>query len=121
VTNDTSKSSVLPIDLTMHKTTQKTFNPFESNWFSVTRVASRDIDMLRLWLTVMADSQSIEAFLFPWDFGNTSAEKYDQSVKLLVSFLVGFIFVVFCFRSDSEYSTQVLLLVISIFAANPLN
>jgi hypothetical protein len=96
----------------------------QSSWFYVMRAASRDIDTLRL--TVMADYRPSEVFLFHWDFGNSSAEKYDQSAKLLMSFLVGYVLAVFAFylRFDSEYFTQVFLLVIGVtgvFAGNPLN
>jgi hypothetical protein len=74
----------------------------------------------------MASYWSREAFLFHWDFGNSSAEKYDQSAKLLMSFLVGSVLAVLAFylRFDSEYFTQVFLLVVGVtgvFAANPLN
>jgi hypothetical protein len=74
----------------------------------------------------MTDYRSIEAFLFHWDLGNSSAEKYNQSAKLLMSFLVGCMLVAFAFylRFDSQYFTQFFLLVVGVtgvFAANPLN
>jgi predicted RND superfamily exporter protein len=98
----------------------------QSSWFDVTSLASRDIDTLWRRLTVMADYRSIEAFLFHWDFGNSSAEKYNQSAKVLMSFLVGCMLVVFAFYLwfDSQYFTQLFLLVVGVtgvFAANPVN
>jgi hypothetical protein len=146
VTNDTTTSRVLPIDLTVHKTTQKNFVAVESNFhegrrridlsftagnnrsssFAVTRVQARDIDTLQLRLSLGTHYKSIAGFLFRWEFGNSIAEKYDQSSKLLMSFLVGYMLVVFAFylRFDSELFTQVLLIVVGVtgvFAANPLN
>jgi hypothetical protein len=146
VTNDTSRSRVLPIDLTVHRTTQKNFNPIQSpfhgvkrkihlyftegenhsSWFHVAHVQSRGIDTLQLRLSVITDYKSIVGFLFRWDFANSSAEKYNQSAKLLMSFLVGYMLFVFAFylRFDAEHFTQVFLIVIGItgvFAANPLN
>jgi hypothetical protein len=139
LTNDTSTSPVLPIDLTV----QKNFNPVESNFnegrrpidvcfmagknqsslFYVTGVVSRDIDTLRLRLPVMTDYRSIEVFLFHCGFGNSSAEKGGQSAKLLMSFLVGYMLVAFTFtlQFDNEYFIQVFLFVLGVFAANPLN
>jgi hypothetical protein len=73
----------------------------------VTRVALRDIDTLWQRPMVITDIWSIDTFLFHWDFGKSSAEKCDELAKLVMSFLVGCILVVFAFsfRFDSVYFT----------------
>jgi hypothetical protein len=92
----------------------------------VTRVALRDIDTLWQRPTVITDIRSIEAFLFHWDFSKSSAEKCDELAKLVMSFLVGYMLVVFAFsfRFDFGYFTQVSLVVVGItkvFAVNWIN
>jgi hypothetical protein len=124
--NDISTSRVLPINGTVHKTTQKNLNPVENNWFSVMRLASRGIDALWRRLTVAADYRSVGPFLLQWDFGNTSCENSEQSAKPLMSFSIGYFLAVFGFylRFDSGYFTQRFLLVLGItggFPVSPLN
>jgi hypothetical protein len=63
------------------------------------------IDALRLLPMVMTDYRSIDAFLLHWGIGKPSAEKCDQSAKLLMFFPVGYMFVVFTFSSDSTVNT----------------
>jgi hypothetical protein len=84
-----------------------------------------DIDTLEVRTAVQTDFSAIAGFLFHWDFANPGAEKYDRSSKLLMSFLVGYMLVVFSLylKFDAESFTQILLLVVGVtgvFASNPL-
>jgi hypothetical protein len=146
VTNNTSRSRTLPVELNVGKMLQKNYNTVQSNmnegrkrfdisftpgnnrsnWFDVVQVPISGVDTLQLRLTLTTTYDHIAGFCFRWDFQNPSAEKYEQSAKLLMSFLVGYMLVVFAFylKFDAESFSQIFLLILGVtgvFASNPLN
>ena len=97
-----------------------------STAFPVIKLTVKGIDTTTIRMTVQTQYANIEGFQFHWDFNNPSAEKYCSSAKLLMSFLIGYMLVIFAFylKFDAESFTQIFLLVLGItgvFASNPLN
>jgi hypothetical protein len=146
VTNDTTLAHTIPVELGVRKTLQKNYNTIQSlsdedkkkfnlnftpgnnrsEWFHVIHVPVVSIDTVQLRLTLTANYNNIVGFYFRWDFQNPNGEKYERSAKLLMSFLVGYMLVVFVFylKFDAESFTQIFLLVVGVtgvFASNPLN
>jgi hypothetical protein len=145
VANET-RARTLPVDLSVRKSLQKSYNPVQANAdeckkkfeiyftgvgnrsssFDVAQIPLAGVDTVQLRLTLTSNYNNISGFYFRWDFANPNAEKYDQSSKLLMSFLVGYMLVVFAFylKFDAESFTQIFLLIIGVtgvFASNPLN
>jgi hypothetical protein len=145
VPKDASKAFALPVDVTVRTTYMRNFNVTgtdtgdqkskadlvyvagdnHTNFFPVVQASVLEADTLQIRTSVETDFTGIAGFLFHWDFANPSAEKYDRSSKLLMSFLVGYMLVVFALylRFDAESFTQIFLLVIGVtgvFASNPL-
>jgi hypothetical protein len=136
----------LPVELVVRKTLQKNYNTVlsnldegkkkfdihftgtcnRSNWFDVGHIPLAGIDTVQLRLTLTSNYDNIAGLYFRWDFANPNAAKYDQSSKLLMSFLVGYMLVVFAFylKFDAEYFTQIFLIIVGVtgvFASNPIN
>jgi hypothetical protein len=145
VPRDASKAFTLPVEVSVRCTYLKNYNVTSkdandvksksdlvyvagenhTNFFEVTHANVLEIDTLQIRTTIQTDFATIGGFLFHWDFANPSAEKYDRSSKLLMSFLVGYMLVVFALylKFDAESFTQIFLLVIGVtgvFASNPL-
>jgi hypothetical protein len=140
----TTLDKTLPIEVTTRQTLMKNYNVVNNNAdekrkydlkfvpgtnqssvFDVVRLTIGTSDTVQIRLTVQTDFTGIAGFLFHWDFANPSAEKYSKSAKLLMSFLIGYMLVVFAFylKFDAESFTQIFLLIIGItgvFASNPL-
>jgi hypothetical protein len=98
----------------------------ESSAFNVLHTGMYESGTLEITATITMNFSGIVGLLFHWEFQNPSAEKYDRSSKLLVSFLIGYTLVVFVrdLRLDTESFTQVFLVVVGIagvLASNPLS
>jgi hypothetical protein len=83
------------------------------------------IDSIQIRIAIQANFRGVRGVEFTWFFANPSAEKYARSSRMLLSFLNGYMLVLFAFylRFDSESFTQVFLLIIGItgvFASNPI-
>jgi hypothetical protein len=96
-----------------------------SSLFDVVYISIRGTDTIQIRMTVHTEYTGIAGFLFRWNFMDPGAEKYSRSARLLMSFLIGYILVVFSFylKFDAESFTQIFLLVVGvtgIFASNPL-
>jgi hypothetical protein len=92
----------------------------------VTYLRVEGIDTIQIRLSARADFTKVAGIQFSWNFANPSADKYNRSTKLLLSFLVAYMLVLYAFylKFDSESFTQVYLLVLGItgvFASNPIN
>jgi hypothetical protein len=144
VTDDLSAARTLDIEVTARNTflkgvtTVRTDNPPKetrqvafttasntSTAFSVCTFPVSAIDNAQLRISLQSNFNHITGVEFTWGFANPSSDKYNRSTKLLLSFLVGYMLVLFAFylRFDSESFTQVYLLVIGItgvFASNPV-
>lgn len=96
-----------------------------STGFFVDRSDVVGVDTLQVRMSMQTDYTGLDGFLFTWSFANPSAEKYARSAKLLMSFLVGYMLVVFVFylKFDAESFSQIYLLVLGVagvMASNPL-
>jgi hypothetical protein len=145
VPKDASKVFTIPVDVTVRTTYLLNFNVTNKDaadekskadlvyvpgnnhttFFPVLQASVLDVDTVQIRTSVETDFTPITGFLFHWEFANPSAEKYDRSSKLLMSFLIGYMLVVFSLylRFDAESFTQIFLLVIGVtgvFASNPL-
>jgi hypothetical protein len=144
IRNKTDADTTLPIELTVRKTLMKNHSVISnvsdnkrkytlhwesgssrSSLFDVTHVPVRGIDAIHLKMTIQADYTGVAGFQFHWDFANPSAEKYSKSARLLMSFLIGYMVLVFAFylKFDAEAFTQIFLLLVGItgiFASDPL-
>jgi hypothetical protein len=144
IAKSTELDKTLPIEVTTRQTLMKNYNVVNNNAdekrkydlkfspgsnrssvFDVVRLAIGSSDTVQIRLTVQTDFTGIAGFRFHWDFANPSADKYAKSAKLLMSFLIGYMLVVFAFylKFDAESFTQIFLLILGIagvFASNPL-
>lgn len=101
-------------------------NNNKSSVFPVLHKEINDYDSLQCKLTVQTNYKDILGFDFHWQFSNPSAEKYSRAARLLMSFLIGYMLVVFAFylKFDAETYTQIFCIILGIagvFASNPLS
>ena len=99
----------------------------KSTFFPVLQKSTipKNCDSIRLEITTESDFTGIKGFDFTWAFANPSADKYFDSAKLLMSFLIGYMLVVFLFylKFDAESFTQIFIIIMGvagIMFSNPL-
>jgi hypothetical protein len=97
-----------------------------STTFEVAHLSISEFDSLKLRVSIQTDYSSICGFLFVWRFANVNVEKYRNLAKLLLSFLVGYMFLIFCIhlKRGPETFTHIFLIVLGVsglFACNPMN
>ncbi|OHS95095.1 hypothetical protein TRFO_38715 [Tritrichomonas foetus] len=85
-----------------------------------------DYDTIQIKMTLTADYTDIEGIKFDWKFANPSAEKYLASAKILMSFLIGYMLIVFVFyfKVDGEQFTQIFCIILGIagvLSCNPFS
>jgi hypothetical protein len=96
-----------------------------SSSLSLVREPITDFDALRVKVSVTADFADIRSLKFVWRCQNADAAKYLNTSDLLISFLLGYMLIVFvsCLRFDGESFTQCLLIMVGVagvLSANPL-
>lgn len=97
-----------------------------SSSFHVHDTKITDFDCLQIKMTFKTDFKDIKGFLFHWTYSNPSAQKYSRAARFLMSFLIGYMLVMFSLylTIDSDRFTQVFCLVLGvagISASNPLS
>jgi hypothetical protein len=144
VTDDLSADRTLDIEVTARNsfllgvTNVRTDNPPKetfhvafskgsnrSSLFPIGHFRVDGVEAVQVRVSLQSDFKNVTGVDFLWYFANPSADKYARSTKLLLSFLVGYMLVLFAFylRFDSESFTQVYLLILGVtgvFASNPV-
>jgi hypothetical protein len=97
----------------------------KSSQFPIVKFRFENITSIRLYITLESDLRDISGTDFTWRFLNPYADIFAHSIRMLLSFLMLYMLVLFiCYlRFDSESFTHVYLLVIGIIgvvASNPL-
>ena len=108
--------------------TQLVFNSYsnESTSFEILNKEVVGFDSIQLKLTVKSNYENVAGFKFHWSFNNPSAVKYSKTAKFIMSILLGYMLLVFCFylKFDSDRFTQIFCIIFGIagvLAPNPFS
>ncbi|OHT13127.1 hypothetical protein TRFO_16892 [Tritrichomonas foetus] len=96
-----------------------------SSEFHVTHDDIVNFDTLEVKMSLTSNLTSIAGFAFNWSFANFSSAKYSRAARILMSFLIGYMLVIFTsyMNLETEAFTQIFCIIVGVAgvcSSNPI-